>query len=91
VLWNEEHGCWFDYDLEEHAHAICFHDTNFFPMYTGAYHADLDAQRVADYLVSTGATGFPGGVPVSLTNTGEQWDFPNCWPPTTYVLCEGLR
>ncbi|CAI2351950.1 unnamed protein product [Caenorhabditis sp. 36 PRJEB53466] len=91
VLWSEEHGCWFDYDLEEGKHAISFHDTNFFPMYTGSFHEDLDSKRVVDYITSTGAAGFSGGIPVSLSNTGEQWDFPNCWPPTTYVLLEGLR
>ena len=24
---------------------------------------------------------YPGGIPTSLRNTGEQWDFPNAWPP----------
>lgn len=24
---------------------------------------------------------FPGGLPTSLNYSGEQWDFPNAWPP----------
>ncbi|CAL2040157.1 unnamed protein product [Caenorhabditis brenneri] len=91
VLWNEEHNCWFDFDLEEGKHALSFHDTNFFPMYCDSYHEDLDSQAIVDYLTTSGVVSFPGGIPVSLVNSGEQWDFPNCWPPTTWVLLEGLR
>lgn len=30
---------------------------------------------------------------LSLTETvaGQQWDFPNAWAPTTWILIEGLR
>jgi alpha,alpha-trehalase len=46
---------------------------------------------VAAYLEESGALGYPGGLPTSLLSTGQQWDFPNAWAPTTYVLVEGLR
>lgn len=32
----------------------------------------------------------PGGVPNTLYRSGEQWDFPNVWPPMQYILIEGL-
>ncbi|CAB3406875.1 unnamed protein product [Caenorhabditis bovis] len=91
VLWNEEHGVWFDFDLEEHKQLITFNDTNFFPMYTKSMHAGFDASKVAEYLMNSGAMAFTGGVPSSLVNSGEQWDFPNSWAPNTWVLIEGLR
>ena len=34
----------------------------------------------------------PGsGVPTSLENSGQQWDFPNAWPPLQHVLVESLN
>lgn len=33
----------------------------------------------------------PGGVPTSYTETGQQWDFPNCWPPLEHMLVVGLE
>ncbi|CAD6196174.1 unnamed protein product [Caenorhabditis auriculariae] len=91
VLWNEEHGCWFDYDLKAMEQITTFNDTNFFPMFTRSTHEGFDSNRVADYLIRSGALGFPGGFPSSLVTSGEQWDFPNSWAPTTWVLIEGLR
>lgn len=26
-----------------------------------------------------------------LSQSGEQWDYPNVWPPMQYLLVEGLR
>lgn len=43
------------------------------------------------YIDSVGIDSFPGGVPNSLVQSGEQWDYPNVWPPMQYLLCEGLR
>ena len=35
--------------------------------------------------------GYPGGVPTSMSDSGQQWDFPNAWPPTTEILVTALR
>lgn len=32
----------------------------------------------------------PGGVVTSLTQTGEQWDYPNGWAPMQYIAVYGL-
>jgi alpha,alpha-trehalase len=34
--------------------------------------------------------GYPGGVPTSLFESSQQWDFPNAWPPTTEILISAL-
>lgn len=34
---------------------------------------------------------YPAGVPTSLVNSSQQWDFPNGWPPLNHMLIEGLR
>lgn len=28
-----------------------------------------------------GVLGYPGGIPTSLKESGQQWDFPNVWAP----------
>ncbi|CAG8454832.1 102_t:CDS:2 [Diversispora eburnea] len=33
---------------------------------------------------------YPGSPPITLINSGLQWDFPNSWPPLNYVLIKGL-
>ena len=33
---------------------------------------------------------FVGGIPNSLQETGEQWDFPNAWPPSVQMIIIGL-
>lgn len=33
---------------------------------------------------------FVGGTPTSLNHTGEQWDFPNAWPPLQSIIVMGL-
>ncbi|WKY04858.1 hypothetical protein Q1695_005677 [Nippostrongylus brasiliensis] len=91
VLWNESAGCWFDYDITNDCHLNMFSDTNLFPLYTRATHPHFNSESIVTYLRRTGVLEFPGGVPTSLVATGQQWDFPNAWAPTTYVIIEGLR
>lgn len=104
VLWSEEHGIWFDFDLRSNARSEIFHDTNLFPMVTGAYHVNYDGRRTTEYLRNSGVLAFPGGIPCSLIPTGlfqlqrseanclsgQQWDFPNAWAPTSWVIIMGL-
>lgn len=40
-------------------------------------------------LQGSGALQFPGGVPTSLRNSGQQWDYPNAWAPLQHMLIEG--
>lgn len=38
----------------------------------------------------SGALQFPNGVPTSLRESGQQWDYPNAWPPLQHMLIEGM-
>lgn len=94
VLWNEEHGAWFDYDLINNVQRPYFVPTNLSPLYFGCYNATNNtelASKVLTYISANGIDAFPGGVPNTLVKSGEQWDFPNAWAPTQYLLSEGLR
>jgi len=37
-----------------------------------------------------GVLNYPGGIPTSLKNSGQQWDFPNTWSPAVHLFIESL-
>ncbi|CAB3253901.1 unnamed protein product [Arctia plantaginis] len=94
VLWNEKEGIWFDYDIKSKLHRKYFYPSNFAPLWQGAVRHELvilNGPRVVRYLQDSGALKFPGSIPTSLDNTGEQWDFPNVWPPTVSIVVNALE
>lgn len=94
VLWNEERGIWLDYDMRNNVPRDYFVVTNFTPLWTHAYpinNADKITESVMAYIKENNLESFPGGVPHTLYNSGEQWDYPNVWPPMMHILIEGLN
>lgn len=94
VLWNEEVGSWLDYDLINSKPRNYFVPTNLAPLWTGCFNANDKthlSRKILKYINETGIDMFPGGVPNTLLQSGEQWDYPNVWPPMQYILVEGLR
>jgi len=41
------------------------------------------------YLKESEAIYCLGGVPTSFEDSGQQWDFPNAWPPLQHILVAG--
>lgn len=90
MLWNEEQGAWFDYDLINKKQRLYFTPTNLSPLYFGCFditNKAVLARKILAYIDSTGIVAFPGGLPATVMHTGEQWDWPNgncemfccCW------------
>ena len=48
------------------------------------------ANSALKYLRKTGAIRCKGGVPTSMMDSGQQWDFPNAWPPLQHILVAGM-
>ena len=71
VLWDEEQGCWFDYNHEKHERNIQFYPSNIIPLWAGAQESPDTITRILSYLDSTGALNYPGGTPSSLRPSGE--------------------
>ncbi|KRG04852.1 trehalase isoform X1 [Drosophila mojavensis] len=93
VLWNEEAGCWLDYDLINEKPRDYFVTSNLAPLWVKAYNiSDTDkiSASVLNYIEKNKLDTFPGGIPNTLYQTGEQWDFPNVWAPLQYIIIEGL-
>lgn len=79
VLWDEQLGTWFDFDYIRDRARKYFYPTNLSPLWVQAHHGNIEviARRTVNYLHASGATLFPGGIPTSMLQTGQQWDFPN--------------
>ncbi|RZC32475.1 trehalase-like [Asbolus verrucosus] len=93
VLWHEEAGIWLDYDISNSVKRDYFYPTNIAPLWTGCYnHTDKNkiVKLVLKYLQNKNIM-YPGGIPTTVEHTGEQWDYPNAWPPLQHMMIVGLN
>ncbi|CAG7834100.1 unnamed protein product [Allacma fusca] len=93
VFWNDTEGSWFDYvDIENHiGHKTEFYPGNVLPLILNLPSMTKKTPQVINYLEQVGVLTFPGGIPSSLEQTGEQWDFPNAWAPHVHWFIESLE
>ncbi|XP_041372836.1 trehalase-like [Gigantopelta aegis] len=95
VLWNEIQGVWQDYYDPTASHRNYFFPSNVFPLFaecvgSADHNKTWYETRVLDYLKSHIALDFAGGIPTSLVNSGQQWDYPNVWPPLQHIMVTTL-
>ena len=93
VLWNEEAGAWLDYDTINDKPRPYFVPTNLSPLWMRCYSPTKRqhiADRIVQYINNTKIDDYPGGVPTTLVDSGEQWDWPNVWAPMQHILIVGL-
>ncbi|CAN4127165.1 unnamed protein product [Withania somnifera] len=103
IFWNTEMGQWLDYwlgnsntaevnkykweDLHQNKKSFA---SNFVPLWIENLRSDnVTPQKVVQSLQCSGLLQ-PAGIAMSLSNTGQQWDFPNGWPPLQHIIIEGL-
>jgi len=71
-----------------------FYPSNLSPLYTMSYDRNKCskyARRTISYLKRNKIDSYMGGTPASVNYTGEQWDFPNAWPPLQSFVIQGLH
>ncbi|XP_053728194.1 trehalase [Synchiropus splendidus] len=90
LLWDEKRGAWFDYNLETASNNFGFYPSNLLPIWAMCYSSTDMANKAVQYLKGSGALKYSLRVPTSLRDSGQQWDFPNAWPPLQHMLIEGL-
>ncbi|TMS07611.1 Trehalase [Larimichthys crocea] len=90
VLWDAERGAWFDYNLVTHSKHFEFYPSNLAPVWAQCYSRPEMGEKAVHYLKGSGALHYPNGVPTSLRESGQQWDYPNAWPPLQHMLIDGL-
>ena len=94
LLWDEEFGLWLDYDCETKTLIKQYYASSIFPLWTYTINSTnwnkTQANRAYNTLKRLGVLNWVGGLPTSLVSSGQQWDFPNAWPPLQHVVVQGL-
>lgn len=100
IFWNANKKQWLDYWLSstceevhvwknEHQNQNVF-ASNFVPLWMKPFYSDTSlVSSVVESLKTSGLLR-DAGVATSLTDSGQQWDFPNGWAPLQHMLVEGL-
>jgi alpha,alpha-trehalase len=86
-LWNAQKGMYFDYDFVAGKQSSYNYVTTFYPLWAGAASAE-QAQRVEANL---SLFERKGGLAMSTTDSGVQWDLPYGWAPATWLAIDGMR
>nr|ARD05075.1 trehalase 2 [Antheraea pernyi] len=93
VFWHEDVGVWLDYNLESNRRRDYFYPSNLSPLWTGCFdkgRKEYYVNRVINYLDKVKVDNYEGGIPTTFEHSGEQWDYPNAWPPLQYMVVMGL-
>ena len=91
VLWEESRGLWLDYDRQLKKKRAYFYASTVVPLWAGVHQGDVKREiQVLRTLRRLKVLNFPGGFPTSLSPSGQQWDFPNAWPPLQHMLIAGF-
>lgn len=86
-LWNQSAGLFFDYDFTANTMSQYKYASTFYPLWAGL--ATPEQARAVDHNLK--AFEQPGGLPMSTTDTGAQWDLPYGWGNIEMLSVEGLR
>ncbi|KAJ3181171.1 hypothetical protein HDU87_001300 [Geranomyces variabilis] len=57
----------------------------------GSSAADTCQKLMGTFKILDMLTQQPGGLATTLYNTGLQWDYPNSWPPQTFIALSALQ
>ncbi|CAI9591761.1 unnamed protein product, partial [Staurois parvus] len=90
VLWDPDLGVWLDYNTEHQERNPNFYPSNLSPLWASCYENTEIVDKVVSYLENSEALNYRNGLPTSFKNSGQQWDFPNSWPPLQHMVIEGL-
>ncbi|KAF8379991.1 hypothetical protein HHK36_027459 [Tetracentron sinense] len=102
IFWNEKMGQWLDYWLTNSSSCkkvqrweACnqkqnIFASNFIPVWIEMFNSD--GPTVEKVMKSFRSSGLlcAAGIATTLTNSGQQWDFPNGWAPLQHMIVEGL-
>src|SRR5215469_3249036 len=86
-LWDRERGQYFDYNFQSQKRSSYEYITTLYPLWSGM--ASPEQARAVEKNLSVFER--PGGLVMSRTDSGAQWDYPYGWAPTILIGIEGLR
>jgi alpha,alpha-trehalase len=85
-LWNPTKGMYFDYDYEKGEQASYNYITTFYPLWAGA----ANAEQIVGVEKNLTLIEQPGGIAMSDTDSGVQWDLPFGWAPASWIAIDGM-
>jgi alpha,alpha-trehalase len=86
-LWDAAKGQFFDYNVPSARRSHYEYITTFYPLWAGL--ASPAQAKALEKNLSIFEQ--PGGMVMSRTESGAQWDYPYGWAPTTLLAIDGLR
>ncbi|TAM84777.1 MAG: trehalase [Acidobacteria bacterium] len=86
-LWSTSYGLYYDYDFANGTQSRYSYATTFYPLWTGL----ATPEQAKAIFRNLAAFDRPGGIVMSMLNTGGQWDAPYGWAPIQLIAIEGLR
>ena len=86
-LWNAERGMFFDFDFMTKKQSTYEYATTFYPLWAGV----ASPEQASALRKNLKIFEQPGGLVMSLHETGVQWDYPWGWAPDQLPAIEGLR
>ncbi|MED6145895.1 hypothetical protein PIB30_029379 [Stylosanthes scabra] len=101
VFWSANKKQWLDYWLNngtcevtqvweaKHQNKSVF-ASNFVPLWMEPFYSDDSLVGSVVHALKTSGLIRAAGIATSLTDSGQQWDFPNGWAPLQHMLVEGL-
>ncbi|CAG8730434.1 15925_t:CDS:2, partial [Gigaspora rosea] len=94
LLWDDNTAMFRDYNVTSDAKSNVISLASYYPFWAKALSKDVltDSKKILKSFsfVSKLLSKYEGSPPVTLINSSLQWDFPNAWPPLTYVIVKGL-
>ena len=86
LMWDETAGLYFDYNLRTRQHSSYNYLATYYALWSGIA-SPIKAQRMVAALP---LFDHPGGLAMSTTDSGAQWDLPFGWAPTNWLATLGL-
>ncbi len=86
-LWKPQQGVFADYDFVKHATSDYAYISSLYPLWGGVASRE-EAKRIVEKIELFER---PGGLSMSNTDTGLQWDEPFGWAPTNWISVAGLE
>ncbi|HEV2247750.1 MAG TPA: trehalase family glycosidase [Terriglobia bacterium] len=86
-LWSSSYGLYYDYDFTSGTRSRYSYATTFYPLWVGL----ASPEQAKAIFKNLAAFDRPGGIVMSMINTGAQWDAPYGWAPIELIAIEGLR
>lgn len=87
-FWSPHSHMYFDYNFQEKQQTQTWSLACVFPLFAGiatVQQAEAIASHIQEKFLSK------GGLITTLTNTSEQWDAPNGWPPLHWITVQALE